>query len=539
VTSTTVDAAPPSGGGTARRPSSWSLQARLTALFALAGVIVVLVTSIAAASLIHLIDTRHVLLTQIDPASLSSDQLLEAYLDEETGVRGYLLTRDLAFLAPYVEGSANQRVASADLHSALADHPDLLHLATEVQVAAAQWNRQFAVPAVLAARAGTTVDAEQQLLGPGKTRFDLVRARVAALDAALSAQRTASGTALSDATSRLIATLVVGLLLLVVAGFGTKRALRNWVTDPLARLADSVRRVSGGELARTVESGGPPEIARLGTDVEAMRLRIVRELDEVATARAELAETNLDLVRSNEELEQFAYVASHDLQEPLRKVTSFVQLLQQRYDGQLDERADQYIAFAVDGSKRMQDLINDLLTFSRVGRTTDAFAPVDTGAAARDAVAVLAEPVDAQGATVTIGQLPTVAGDRVLLTSLFQNLIGNAIKFRGPEPPVVAVDAVPDTDGGWLFTVADNGIGIEPRFADRVFVIFQRLHARDAFEGTGIGLALCKKIVEYHGGTIRVDTEFTGGTRLCFSLPSFAEGGAPWHVAEPAPRSSS
>ncbi len=310
------------------------------------------------------------------------------------------------------------------------------------------------------------------------------------------------------------------------------------MTRPLEALGESVRRVTDGDLAHRIEPGGPPEIADLGTGVEAMRQRIVSELDDIAAARADLTERNADLVRSNEELEQFAYVASHDLQEPLRKVTSFVQLLQQRYQGQLDDRADQYIEYAVDGSKRMQILINDLLAFSRVGRMTDGFVPVDMGELARDVVEGLSQVVDESGAEVTIGPLPTIAGDPVLLTSLWQNLIGNSLKFRGTQAPVVTVDAERSGDT-WRFTVTDNGIGIEPRFAERVFVIFQRLHARDAYEGTGIGLAMCKKIVEYHGGTIEVDAGYHGGARLHFTLPADEEGGPAWPTHYPAAPSNS
>jgi signal transduction histidine kinase len=513
---------------------SWSLRTRLTALFAVAGLVVVLVSALGAAAFVHLTDVRHVLFVKIDPASLASDQVFEAYLDEETGIRGYLLTRDPAFLQPYTEGAGKERAASARLRAAAAGDSRLLGLAAAAQDAASQWRQDFVVPALMAARTGGTDVAEQQLLGPGKIRFDLVRSRFAALDSALSAERSSSAAALSVASSQLLLALVVGLVLVIVVGIGLARALRSWVTDPLARLGGSVRRVAGGELNRAIEPHGPPEIARLGTDVEAMRLRIVREFEEVTAARGALAESNSELQRSNEELEQFAYIASHDLQEPLRKVTSFVQLLQQRYAGQLDDRADEYIAFAVDGSRRMQELITDLLEFSRVGRTTDAFVPVDTSATARVAVAALAALIDEAGGTVTIGDLPTVPGDPVLLTSLFQNLIGNAVKFRGAAAPVVVVDASREPGrGDWLFTVTDNGIGIEPRFAERVFVIFQRLHARDAFGGTGIGLALCRKIVEFHGGTIWVDTGFRGGARLCFSLPSSGEEGTPWQPVDP------
>ena len=496
-----------------------TLRRRLTVLFVLGTVLVGAVSAVAALGILHLTDTRRVLLSQIDPASLSADQLFTSYLDEETGIRGYLLSRNPAFLGPYLTGVHSQQVASARLAADLRTHPDLLALAHRADAAGRAWNTSFAFPAVLSTRAGDPLGSQQELLGPGKVSFDNVRARFGELRAALTAERVSSGAALSDATTELFVALAVSLVLLVAAGIALERSLRTWVVDPLAGLGASVRRVAGGELAHSVAVNGPPEIRSVGTDVEAMRLRIVSELDRVAAARADLDDRNRDLQRSNEELEQFAYVASHDLQEPLRKVTSFVQLLQQRYEHQLDDRADEYIGFAVDGARRMQALIDDLLTFSRVGRTTEAFSTVAMGGCATAALASLSGLVEETGATVRIGPLPTVRGDRVLLTSLWQNLIGNALKFGDDEPPLVEVDAHRDGPS-WQFDVTDNGIGIEPRHADRVFVIFQRLHARDAHGGTGIGLALCRKIVEFHGGAIWVDRGYTEGARLCFTLPA-------------------
>lgn len=520
------------------RGRAWTLRARLNALFAVIGVVVVVVTTVSVASVVHLADTRRDLLGRIDPASLEADRLFQAYLDEETGIRGYLLSRDTAFLQPYLDGAHAQHAASARLQTLLVGHPDLQHLAADAQQAATSWGVDFALPTVLATRNGNLQYAETQLLGPGRVRFDAVRARFAALQSALATERAATGAELSRATTGLIVALAVGLGLIVVAGLVTARSLRRWVVDPLTSLGGSVQRVAGGELARAVQPSGPPEIESLGSDVEAMRLRIVSELEDVAATRADLADRNLDLQRSNEELEQFAYVASHDLQEPLRKVTSFVQLLEQRYGGQLDERADQYIGYAVDGARRMQDLITDLLAFSRVGRTTRDFESVDLEAAAAVALDGLAPLLTESAATVAIDWLPTVAGDRTLLVSLFQNLIANAVKFRGEAPPEVTVSAAPVPDG-WEISVTDNGIGIEPQFADRVFVIFQRLHGRDAYDGTGIGLAMCKKIVEFHGGTIQVDTGFTGGTRISFVLPDGLGGRAAWQPDQRVPSSSS
>ncbi|MCW2995310.1 MAG: hypothetical protein JWQ18_2805, partial [Conexibacter sp.] len=235
--------------------------------------------------------------------------------------------------------------------------------------------------------------------------------------------------------------------------------------------------------------------------------------------------------RSNAELEQFAYVASHDLQEPLRKVASFTGMLQHRYQGQLDERADQYIDFAVDGAKRMQVLINDLLAFSRVGRVGTEEKLLEMDDVAADAVANLATAIEESGAEIVVeGPLPRVRGDRSLLTALLQNLIANGVKFRGEAPPRVTLSVAPTApseDGAsdsYTFTVSDNGIGVAPRYADRIFVIFQRLHPKEEYGGTGIGLAMGRKIVEFHGGRIWLepvdeDEHASAGATFHFTLP--------------------
>ena len=295
---------------------------------------------------------------------------------------------------------------------------------------------------------------------------------------------------------------------------------RNIVARPIGRLADQVRTVTSGALRRPIERGGPRDLAALGDDVEAMRVRILLELEAVEVAQAEIEAQAADLARSNAELEQFAYVASHDLQEPLRKVTSFCQMLERRYAGQLDERADQYIAFAVDGAKRMQILINDLLAFSRVGRLGRESELVDADDLVTSAKANLAAGIEETGAEiVVVGDLPVVHGERSLLTLVFQNLIRNGIKFHGDEAPHVRISAERD-DGFWRFTVADDGIGIDPEYGERIFVIFQRLHPKDAYAGTGIGLAMCRKVVEYHGGRIWLEPSANGsGSTFRFTLP--------------------
>lgn len=245
---------------------------------------------------------------------------------------------------------------------------------------------------------------------------------------------------------------------------------------------------------------------------------ILRDITERRQSEAQLAARTEELARSNAELEQFAYVASHDLQEPLRKVASFCQLLARKYEGQLDERADQYIHFAVDGATRMQLLINDLLDYSRVGRADTAFELVDCNVALGRALSNLETAIDETGATVSAEPLPTVVGIPLRITQVFQNLIANALKFRSAEPPVVRIGAERVGDE-WEFSVADNGIGIEPQYADRIFVVFQRLHTKEAYPGTGIGLAICKKIVERHGGRIWLESTPGVGSTFRWTMP--------------------
>ena len=309
--------------------------------------------------------------------------------------------------------------------------------------------------------------------------------------------------------------VAIGLLLTVVL---LALGLRAKAIRPLDQLAAQVRQVADGDFEREVTVRGSREVTNLAADVNTMRERILHELSASNEANAVLQAHATELQRSNAELEQFAYVASHDLQEPLRKVASFTQLLQRRYAGKLDARADQYIEFAVDGAKRMQALINDLLAYSRVGRSDREPALVSSDAALTQARANLAEQIEQTGATLEIGHLPLVLAELPLLIAVFQNLLSNALKFSGGKPPRVVITVRPDQPF-WLFSFSDSGIGIDPEYAERIFVIFQRLHERSAYAGTGIGLAMTRKIIEYFGGRIWLDTTFTGGTRFYFTLP--------------------
>jgi two-component system sensor histidine kinase/response regulator len=229
-----------------------------------------------------------------------------------------------------------------------------------------------------------------------------------------------------------------------------------------------------------------------------------------------------ELARSNAELEQLAYVASHDLQEPLRMITSYLQLLEQRYKDKIDVDANEFIEFAVDGAKRMQTLIDDLLTYSRLGSRAKPFRPTNCATVVQDAMRSIRIAIEESDASITCGNLPTVVGDAAQLTQLFQNLIANAIKFRRGQQSHIHIDAEPSGEF-WCFSVRDDGIGIAPEYFDRIFVMFQRLHGRGAYPGTGIGLALCKRIVEHHNGRIWVESKPEEGSVFKFTLPRHAE----------------
>jgi PAS domain S-box-containing protein len=256
--------------------------------------------------------------------------------------------------------------------------------------------------------------------------------------------------------------------------------------------------------------------------------RLAQEVTERQHAEAVLAERSRELARSNAELEQFAYIASHDLQEPLRMVGSYMQLLQRRYQERLDAPAQEFIGYAADGAKRMQGLIDDLLTYSRVGSSSKPFRPIDVNLVVKRSLDGLAMAIQDSGAQVTVDRLPEVTADASQLGQLFQNLVANAIKFHGDAAPRIHIAVAADGEC-WRFSVRDNGIGIAAEYAERIFVMFQRLHTRHEYPGTGIGLAVCKKIVERHGGRIWVEAAAEGGSIFQFTLPALprqAQGGS-------------
>jgi signal transduction histidine kinase len=489
--------------------------------------LVLLLFSVAAVvagglALLSLHDNRDRVVSTLDPAALNAQRLETALLDQETGVRGYALSAQQDFLAPYYSGVTEEADAIKALRVVIGQLA--ASAATDLNAVIAQahyWRTHYAQPTIdQVNRAGKPVVSPSILAG--KADFDALRARIGVLQADIAAARAHAITQLNDSATVLDAVFIAvgaGLAVTVVL---LAVGLRATAIRPLHRLAAEARRVADGDFEHEVTLTGPREVTDLAADVNSMRERILLALAETRQANTVLQAHTEELERSNSELEQFAYIASHDLQEPLRKVASFTQLLQRRYAGQLDARADQYIEFAVDGAKRMQALINDLLQYSRVGRSAREPALVSSDAALAQARNNLAAAMEETGATVETGHLPLVLGELALLTAVFQNLLSNALKFSGGKPPRIVITCRKD-EPFWLFSFADNGIGIEPEYAERIFVIFQRLHERTAYPGTGIGLAMTRKIVEYFGGRIWLDTTYAEGSRFLFTLPMPAE----------------
>jgi signal transduction histidine kinase len=293
----------------------------------------------------------------------------------------------------------------------------------------------------------------------------------------------------------------------------------------LRMLAVGADRFSRGDHSVRVAAAGAPEVRSAAEAFNNMANNIEGLIDSLSQAEAALREANesltrkaQELARSNSELEQFAYVASHDLQEPLRMISSYTQLIVRRYGERLDSDAREFMDFVVDGAARMKQLIEDLLAYSRVGTHGKQLKPTDCEAVLVKALTNLRSTVETNRAVVTHDALPTVAADGTQLVQLFQNLIGNAIKFRGKPAPAVHISAK-EEDQTWLFAVKDNGIGIEPQYFERIFMVFQRLHIKSEYPGTGIGLAICKKVVDRHGGRIWVESRAEGGSCFYFTLP--------------------
>ncbi|HEX3588545.1 MAG TPA: ATP-binding protein [Pseudonocardiaceae bacterium] len=523
-----LPASPRRSAGLRTAAARWPLS-RIINVAVLAILLISVGAGVAAGVALHnLSGARERVIDGVDPAIRQALRLQAALLDQETGVRGYALSAQADFLQPYTAGMATENDAVRRLRGLISQQPEVLPKLNAVLREVNTWRSRYAQPTIDKVQASGRPDVSSDV-DAGKASFDGVRTAATDLQNQLDDTRQRAVDTL-DHASGLLVWICIGIgIALVAVVLVLAYALRMAAIRPLSRLAAETRLVSDGDFEHQVDQSGPREVRELGLDVDRMRERILHELSAVRTAHATLDVRTQDLQRSNAELEQFAYVASHDLQEPLRKVASFCQLLQRRYAGQLDSRADQYIYFAVDGAKRMQVLINDLLAFSRVGRIVRDRERVSCEVLMQQALTNLSETIEQSQATVEVGPLPVVLAEAPLLTAVFQNLVANALKFHGDQPPHVDVAARRTGEGFWLFSVADNGIGIEPEYAERIFVIFQRLHGKEVYPGTGIGLAMCRKIVEYHGGKIWLDTTVQTGARFCFTLPVLPDDGEDDH----------
>ncbi|MDX6338522.1 MAG: hypothetical protein QOG05_5862 [Streptosporangiaceae bacterium] len=512
-----------------RRLRELTVQGWFRLVFAVLAALVVLAAAVVAVLTARTRAISNELANSILPAQAQAYRLQGALVDQETGVRGYGLTADARFLGPYTAGRAAEQAAAAQLRALIGGQKPLAGDLARTERAAQAWRTGYAVPSIARARGGPLGGTNLAQLDRGKNAFDRLRGLSAAQNAHLAAHAVADRAALGRARVLQNWVYVTILVVFLLAAAALAIMLDRSVIRPLHRLRAASDEVAAGDYSHQIRPTGPADLRAVSAAVEGMRSELVTALDASRAAQdvaarqaADLDAQAAELRRSNGELEQFAYVASHDLQEPLRKVASFCQLLEKRYSDKLDERGLKYIEFAVDGAKRMQVLINDLLTFSRVGRAGDERVAVPLDQPLDVAVTALSAAIEETGAVIERpGPMPEVMGDPTLLGMLWQNLIGNAIKFRvADRAPVIRITADEQPDGGWQIGVADNGIGVQAEFAEKIFLIFQRLHGRDAYPGTGIGLALCKRIVEQHGGEMFLDTSYSGGTRIYFTLPA-------------------
>ncbi|MDG4754407.1 CHASE3 domain-containing protein [Micromonospora sp. WMMD718] len=505
----------------------WTLRRRVVALL---GVVLVLLLGLAAAEAAVAAKNREnidAVLLKTGPLRVQAQELMSVLLDQETSVRGYAVNGDRSDLEPYQEGVRREQSLVASIRDLSADYPDVRRSLVVVEQETAQWRTQVAEPVITTVERDGPEAGQALITDATRQQFDGIRTAVNTLQEEILTVRQETADRVNATSNTLVVLLIIAALVVTTAGVVMLLSLDRILIRPLADLVGQVREVADGDYRHRIEGSGPPEFRRLADDIDQMRMKIARELDEVREARERIEWVNSqlqkqaeELTRSNRDLEQFAYVASHDLQEPLRKVASFCQLLQRRYAGQLDERADQYIAFAVDGAQRMQRLINDLLAFSRIGRLTTGFTEVDLNKVMGDVAGQTEAALQYADAELTWGEMPTIRGEEPLLTNLLVNLVSNSVKFRRPDVPAKVHVSARLVDGEWEISCRDNGIGIEPEFADKIFVIFQRLHSKDAYPGTGIGLAIVKKIVEYHGGRVWVDTDADEGTTIRFTLPA-------------------
>ena len=413
----------------------WSLRRRVTR--AIVGVLILLMVLIVG--VIYFIKdakrTGDELVNQWDPAYTISQNTLTAMVNQETGVRGYALGQDEAFLEPYNIAQLLGGSAQTTLRKYLLGHADLLAQLRVLNDAIDEWRANVAEPVIAQVRAGDSSAVEVVGSVEARAAFDRIRAASNELTNSIDEERDQVSDDRERAFLWVWLVIAFGATVLLVTGLVLGRGLRRQVLDPMTGLVGQTRKVAAGELDLEISQEGPVEIKNLATDVDLMRETLAAQIVRLDRARTRILQRSAELARSNADLEQFAYVASHDLSEPLRKVTNFCQLLERQYADQLDDKARQYILFMVDGAKRMQALINDLLDFSRVGRSDEHFVEVDLEQALARAMGNLEEPIAESGAVIEHDELPSVPGEPTLIVALLQNLVGNAVKYRSPDRP--------------------------------------------------------------------------------------------------------
>jgi len=464
----------------------WSVEKKTTVLLGLGSMILVGLNGLFYWSFIQQKETtERVAQSRLTLQKLES--VLSSVKDAETGQRGYLLTGQESYLEPYKLALKKIDQQIEQLKTLTVADPYQQQQIVSLKPLIAQKLVELKETIDLKQNQGFDAAVSIVLTNQGKVLMDQIRNTIEQMQGETNEQLQNWLKAREKTVHGGQLIFLLGIVLNLLAFYLVYRAIQQETTE---------RRQAEASLKQ------------LNEELEA----------RVQERTAALNEANASLVHSNRELEQFAYVASHDLQEPLRAVNSYTQLLARKYEGNLDAKADKYIGYIIEGATRMQQLINDLLSFSRVGTRAKELEPIACEAVLSQVRDNLMVAIAETNAVVTHEPLPTVMGDETQLIQLLQNLISNAIKFRREEPPRVHVSAV-QRENEWAFEVRDNGIGMESEYFERIFMIFQRLHSRSEYPGNGIGLANCKKIVERHGGRIWVESTPGVGTTFHFSIP--------------------
>lgn len=467
-------------------PRTWSIEKRTSMMLGLASIILVSLNILFYWSFIKQKET-----TQRVAESRLILQKLESILstakDAETGQRGYLLTGQEDYLEPYNSAVTAIKPQIQELKQLTQANPNQQKQLTTLELLVTQKLVELQKTIDLKKTQGLDSAKTVVLTHHGKKTMDQIRNIIREIQEDSNEQLQTWLRAREETVNRGHLTFSVGLFLNLIAFYLLYCAI-----------------VEETRERRQAEAS----LKQLNEELE----------DRVYQRTAQLKEANANLIYSNRELEQFAYVASHDLQEPLRAVNSYAQLLARKYQNNLDAKADKYLGYIMEGATRMQQLINDLLEFSRVGTRAKALQPTACEQVLNHVLKNLQIAIAEHQARVTHDPLPIIMGDETQLIQLFQNFIGNALKFRRETPPHVHISAVQRKDE-WVFSVSDNGMGMESEYFERIFVIFQRLHSRQEYPGTGIGLAICKKIVERHGGYIWVESTLGVGTTFYFTIP--------------------